>query len=183
MIICGAIFLQCAVLGSLMRPVPLSKKGKVIELQSVEQGKNIMEMASSAASLKKEGIEQGDFSRPMYKKDALYTRSIQELAEYKKNETVEEFTRSQISIPIKEEDDNSCYNRYHIVKVMVDIVKEMTNFKLLVQNKSFALIVFANFLVFIGYLVPFIYIPQRSEQLNIANYALIFSTIGNYLKI
>ena len=179
MIICGCIVLQCAILGSLMKPVPLSKKGKVIELQTVEQGKSVMEMASSAASLKQEGIEQGDFSRPMYKKDALYTRSIQELAEYKKTETVEEFTRSQISIPIKEENDNSCYNRYHIVKVIVDIVKEMTNFKLLIQSKPFALVVIANFFVFVGYFIPFIYIPIRGGELNITNYSIILSVIGN----
>ena len=147
-------------------------------MQNMDQTAAILAMASSAASLKQDGIEQEDFSRPMYKKDALYTRSIQGLAEFNKAETAEEFARSQISIPTAAEEDTSCYHRYHLVKVIVDIVKEMTNFRLLVENKSFLLIVIANFFVFVGYFLPFIYIPIRGRELEIKNISMVLSVIG-----
>ncbi len=138
----------------------------------------IQQMSLSKQSLKQSGIEEEDFSRPMYKKDAMYTRSIQGLAEYRKDETVEEFTRSQISIPANDENENSCYNRYHLCKVVTDIVREMSNFRLLTQNKQFTLITIANFFVFTGYFLPYIYIPIRAKELKLEGYSIILSTIG-----
>ena len=147
-------------------------------MQNMDQTAAVMAMASSAASLKQDGIEEADFSRPMYKKDALYTRSVQSLAEFKKSENAEEFRRSQISIPAAGQ-DGSCYDRYHLVKVIADIVKEMSNFRLLVENKPFLLIVIANFFAFVGYFLPFIYIPIRGKELEIGNIAMVLSVIGN----
>jgi hypothetical protein len=145
-------------------------------MQNMDQTEALMAMSSSAASLKQDGIEEGDFSRPMYKKDALYTRSVQSLAEFKKSENAEEFRRSQIDIPV----EPSGVRR--LGKVMLDILVEMTNFKLLIENKPFLLIVIANFFVFVGYFLPFIYIPIRGKELDISNIAMVLSVIGKYLK-
>jgi hypothetical protein len=142
-------------------------------MQNMDQTEALMAMSSSAASLKQDGIEEGDFSRPMYKKDALYTRSVQSLAEFKKSENAEEFRRSQISIPV----EPSGVRR--LGKVMLDILVEMTNFKLLIENKPFLLIVIANFFVFVGYFLPFIYIPIRGKELDMGSkVAMILSVIG-----
>ena len=55
----------------------------------------------------------------------------------------------------------------------------MTNFRLLIENKPFLLIVIANFFVFVGYFLPFIYIPIRGKELEIGNIAMVLSVIGN----
>lgn len=152
------------------------------ELEDIKNkdGSVLKEMTSSAASLKQEGIEPEDFARPMYNKDAMYTRSVQSLAEYKKAQNEEDYIRSNISIPAA--DDQSCCQRVHFCKVILDILKEMTNFKLLRQNKMFLLVTIANFFVFLGYFLPWIYIPRRAAELKIENYALILSIIGKIYK-
>ena len=143
----------------------------------MDQTEALMAMSSSAASLKQDGIEEGDFTRPMYKKDALYTRSVQSLAEFKKSENAEEFRRSQINIPV----EPSGVRR--LGKVMLDILVEMTNFKLLIENKPFLLIVIANFFVFVGYFLPFIYIPIRGKELDMGSkVAMILSVIGKFFS-
>ena len=109
----------------------------------------------------------------------MYTRSIQGLAEYRKNETVVEFTCSKISIPTVPEEENNCCLRVYVFRIMSDIVKEVTNFILLLLNKQFVLITIANFFVFVGYFLPFIYIPVRAgSELKIDNYAMVMSIIG-----
>ena len=101
------------------------------------------------------------------KKDLSY--SGKDLCELKNNKIAE---------PTVDLEDNSCYNRYKLVKLMTDIFREMTNFKLLSTNKPFALIVAANFFVFVGYFLPFIYIPIRGRELDIKNIAIVLSVIG-----
>jgi hypothetical protein len=133
------------------------------------------QIASSALSLKEAGINEEDFSRPMYKKDAVYTGSVKNLQEFKAHhENEEEFARDNISIKLKE----NCCQRNPAYKVLVDIVKEMTDFKLLGQNKQFLLVTLANFFMFAGFFVPYIYIPIYAKELEIKNYPIIMSIIG-----
>jgi hypothetical protein len=63
---------------------------------------------------------------------------------------------------------------------MADIFREMTNFKLLFENKQFALMTIANFFVFVGYMIPFLYIPIRAKELDIKNSSGILSVIGKF---
>ncbi len=113
----------------------------------------------------------------MYKKDILYTGSVANLDEFKSHHSnVAEFTRSNISIAME---DENCLQRHPAFKVVVDIVKQMTNFKLLGQNKQFLLVTIANFFAFTGFFIPFIYLPNYATELKIDNYAPILSVIGN----
>ena len=117
-----------------------------------------------------EGYGGEDVSVPQ---NNLYT-SNHELNDFKTTGTPQE----QVTIAT----NNSIYNRYKLVKLMVDIFREMTNFKLLFQNKQFALITIANFFVFVGYMLPFIYIPIRGKELNIKNISMVLSVIGINIK-
>lgn len=51
-------------------------------------------------------------------------------------------------------------------RISLEILKEMSNFKLLKTNKVFTLIVFSNFFCFLGYFAPFIYIMQVPLEYN-----------------
>ncbi len=118
----------------------------------------------------------------MYKKDAVYTGSVKNLQEFKSHhENVEKFTRSNISIKV--ENTQNCCQRNPAYKVLVDIVKEMTDFKLLGQNKQFLLVTLANFFSFAPLFVPYIYIPIYAKELGIDNYPIILSIIGKPLLI
>jgi hypothetical protein len=61
---------------------------------------------------------------------------------------------------------------------MVDIFREMTNFKLLFENKQFALVTIANFFAFVGFFIPYIYIPIRAKELDIKNSSGVLMVIG-----
>jgi hypothetical protein len=145
------------------------------ELGVVSDKEALKKMSSSAASLKQAGIEEEDFSRPMYNKDITYTGSVHNLTEFKSHKgNVEEFTRSNISIAKK----TNCMQGS--LKVAVDIIKEMTDFKLLGQNRQFLLVTLANFFMFAGFFVPYIYIPIYAEELKIEKYSIILSIIGKW---
>ena len=62
--------------------------------------------------------------------------------------------------------------------VALKILKEMFDLKLLVTNKIFLLAVLSQFVVFIGYFLPFIYIPLRARELGIEQVSWILSVIG-----
>ncbi len=64
------------------------------------------------------------------------------------------------------------------LKIIWGLTKETFNFKILFKNLIFFLFCLANFLIFIFYMVPFIYIPIRGVELNIEQYAWIISIIG-----
>jgi hypothetical protein len=134
-------------------------------------------MSSSAASLKQAGINEDDFSRPMYKKDITYTGSVHNLTEFKSHKgNVEEFTRSNISIAVGKK--TGFLERYPACKVIVDVLKETTDFKLLGQNRQFLLVTLANFFMFAGFFVPYIYIPVYAEELKIENSSAVNMVIG-----
>ena len=122
--------------------------------------------ASSNASLEQDHTKQEDS-----------IKNLESLIQVNKAECVEKF-ENQIRTPTKYREGTSSYHQYHLVKVAIDILKEMTNFRLLVENKPFALMVVANFFVFIGYFVPFIYIPIRGRELEIQNITIVLSIIG-----
>ena len=117
--------------------------------------------------MKQETLEESEFSMPMYKKDSLYSSSNQELSEFKNSETKESVV-----------EPTATNSKKTLSKLLVEIFKEMTNFRLLFENKSFLLIVIANFFVFVGYFLPFIYIPIRGRELEIKNISMVLSVIG-----
>ena len=65
--------------------------------------------------------------------------------------------------------------------VAVKILKEMFDLRLLWTNKIFLLAVLSQFVIFIGYFLPFIYIPIRGVELNIEGMSWVLSVIGKRL--
>ncbi|RNA31634.1 monocarboxylate transporter 2-like [Brachionus plicatilis] len=66
----------------------------------------------------------------------------------------------------------------NVSSVVKNLLKEMTNFKILKLNFSFLLITLSNFFIFFVYFIPFIYIPIRAKDLQIAQFAWLISIIG-----
>lgn len=63
-------------------------------------------------------------------------------------------------------------------RVALDILREMTNFSLLRENKGFLLVTLSNFFIFLGYFIPFLYIPIRAKDLGLPNHSFLLSIIG-----
>ncbi|RNA00648.1 monocarboxylate transporter 2 [Brachionus plicatilis] len=61
---------------------------------------------------------------------------------------------------------------------IINLFKEIVNFSLLIENKSYACIAACNFFTFFAYFIPFIYIPIRANDLGIENYSWIIGVIG-----
>ncbi len=78
----------------------------------------------------------------------------------------------------EEEEENKENKVTKTVRVIKDVVKDATNFKILMTNKLFFLITMSNAFIFLVYFIPFIYIPVRAKELNITQYAWIISIIG-----
>jgi hypothetical protein len=75
--------------------------------------------------------------------------------------------------------DLPLHQRNAFLRISIQILKEMTDFKLLRQNFGFLLITLSNFFVFSGYFPPFLYITKIAENNNIPNPAILLSIIGN----
>ena len=121
--------------------------------------------------MKQETLEKSEFSVSACKKDSLHSSS-------------QTFDEMKIEVNRLKSSTLSVKSRNKLVKQIVNIFGEITNFKLLFENKSFALIVIANFFVFLGYFLPFLYIPIRGRELRITNTDKVLSVIGkNNLKI
>ena len=67
------------------------------------------------------------------------------------------------------------YKRF--VSIIIEIVKSIGDFRLL-SNIRFLLIVIANFFFAIGFFVPYIFIPLRAKELEMTEFAWLFSIIG-----
>jgi hypothetical protein len=88
---------------------------------------------------------------------------------------IEESVYSNLSLKVRKR--KSC-DFCKIYKIMVHITKDISNFKLLKQNRKFLLIAIANLFAFSGYFLPFIYIPIRAKELKIENISALLSVIG-----
>ena len=78
----------------------------------------------------------------------------------------------------EEEKENKVAKTFKVIK---DVIKDATNFKILMTNKLFLLIALSNAFIFLVYFIPFIYIPIRAKELGIKQYSWIISIIGNAL--
>jgi MFS family permease len=65
-----------------------------------------------------------------------------------------------------------------VCRTLFNVAKESLDFKLLVQNKKFMLMTLSNFFIYLGYFIPFIYIPIRAKELEIIHYPWLLSIIG-----
>lgn len=75
--------------------------------------------------------------------------------------------------------DQAWYER--LWEIVVKIVKEVTNVKLLTKNFEFFLMTFSNFFAFCGLFIPYIYIPIHTNANNLtpAQLSTLFMIMGN----
>lgn len=70
------------------------------------------------------------------------------------------------------------YQRNAFLRLTVEILTEMTNFKLLRQNFGFLLITLSNFFLFTGYFLPYIYIVRIADAEGMNNPDFLLSVMG-----
>jgi predicted MFS family arabinose efflux permease len=56
------------------------------------------------------------------------------------------------------------HQRNACLRISFGILKEMTDFKLLLQSPGFLLITLSNFFIFLGYFTPFIYVTKVAKE-------------------
>ena len=88
------------------------------------------------------------------------------LAEEQENKIIQAYTGSVMSL---NEIDLPIYKRNTFLIIVIGILKEMTDFRLLFQNVGFLLITISNFFLFTGYFTPFLYITKIAESHGVSN--------------
>ena len=80
-----------------------------------------------------------------------------------------------------EKDADSCVKQDKFLQVSIEILKEMFDFKLLAQNKTFLLITLSNFFCFVGYFTPFLYLVKICKDFGSTGTqaSFLISIIGN----
>jgi hypothetical protein len=63
-----------------------------------------------------------------------------------------------------EQEADTFVKRNRFLQVSLEILKEMFDFRLLIQNITFALIVASNFFCFVGYFTPFLYLVKICKE-------------------
>lgn len=100
--------------------------------------------------------------------------------EQSENKIVKTFHGSIISLNGPHEEEEKCHSKF--LTIVLDIIKEMTDFKLLVQNFGFLLITISNFFLFLGYFTPFLYLVKVATEngASNSNATFLLSIIGIY---
>lgn len=72
------------------------------------------------------------------------------------------------------------FNKNRKVPAFLEILKEISNFKLLFQNAEFFYLTISNFFIFTGYFTPFLYLTKIAQSNNISKTqaSFLISTIG-----
>lgn len=143
MSICACIILQCAVLGALLRPLnPINSshkpKPKKVEL------KNLNDTSIPIT---------GDIEE---EKDELEGKKI-----------IQTYHGSVMSLNAPSE-KLPLHERNAFFRIVIGILKEMTDFRLLFQNAGFLGITLSNFFLFTGYFTPFLYITKIAQSHGIS---------------
>ena len=97
---------------------------------------------------------------PMARKDVFYTKSLDHIPQYRADR--DEYLRSMTSLPEQPEPqpDKSCLARIGITAEMRQTVSEMMDFRLFL-DAVFILFAVSNLLTSIGFVVPYIFLPNR----------------------
>jgi MFS family permease len=154
MSICACCILQICVCGALLRP--LNPRSTNNSSKSAKNPKSKLEMKNLNNTDVE--IQKGQDNQQKGQLVQTYFGSV--------------YSLNEIHVPF--------YERNAFLRIVVGIVKEMTDFSLLTQNLSFLLITISNFLVFTGYFTPFLYVKKLAIGNGISNTkaTLILSTIG-----
>jgi MFS family permease len=141
MSVCGCIILQTCVCGAFLRPLNPSSAinaNKKSNKRPVEL-KNLNANNNDIEAAHEKHVEHHERVRSMQS----YAGSVLSLEQVGKEK---------------------CHERNACLRISFGILKEMSDFKLLVQNFSFLLITLSNFFLFTGYFAPFLYIVKIAEM-------------------
>jgi len=148
--VCSSIILQACVCGALLRPLPAINE----PLQAKK---------SKQVELKAIGDKSGS--------------SEQQRQNSTEDRVIETFSGSVYSLNAADK-DLPFYQRNKLLRIVIGILKEMTDFRLLVQNFPFLLVTLSNLFIFLGYFTPFLFITKVADNNNIENSSLLISIIG-----
>ena len=97
---------------------------------------------------------------PMSRRDVFYTRSLDQIPQYRADR--DEYVRSMTSLQEQPEPepDTSCLAKIGITRDMRQTISEMMDFRLLL-DVVFILFAVSNLLTSIGFVVPYIFLPNR----------------------
>ena len=189
----AAILLNCILCGMVFRPLNLMKKpdpevelvmeekpkGEVQDVQRnaevksasnvelskplpVERRRQFSEShKSSAAAMSR--TSSTHLVGPMARKDVFYTKSLDQIPQYRADR--DEYIRSMTSLPEQPEPepDKTWLARIGITQEMRQTISEMMDFHLLL-DLVFILFAVSNLLTSIGFVVPYIFLPNRGQN-------------------
>jgi len=116
---------------------------------------------------------------PMARKDVFYTKSLDNIPQYRADR--DEYVRSMTSLREQPEvpQDKGCLAKLGLTQEMRQTISEMMDFRLLL-DVVFILFAVSNLLTSIGFVVPYIFLPNRGLRLGFdSNQAsLLISMVG-----
>jgi len=144
----------------------------------VERRRQFSESQKSSAS--RTSLTHGAVAGPMSRKDVFYTKSLDNIAQYRADR--DEYVRSMTSLPEQPDDEptkKTCLERIGITADMRRTIREMMDFHLLLDI-VFILFAVSNLLTSIGFVVPYIFLPNRGLRLGFSpnEASLLISVVG-----
>lgn len=197
MIIFGAIILQCAIMGALFKPCPtrlVSKNSGAANVQvtnvndtekapekAVSDDKNEENLNKSTTSVSMfQSKNNLTNNKPVYITDDLTASQTLNITTFAGSLVSLGNFNQTLNMKTLEEEfvDQPWYERYW--EILIKILKDIINVKLLVQNFEFFLITMCNFFCFCALFIPYIYIPKHAAEskLSKSEAATILSVIG-----
>jgi predicted MFS family arabinose efflux permease len=156
MSVCACVLLECCVFGALLKP--LNKRTKDNNNNSNNRQTNKVELKRLSTNL---DVNNNNSCANANDDDTnTYDEYVND-NEDQNAKTIQTFSSgSMLSINKAATSTTSteaaCGGNFK--RISLEILREMSNFKLLKKNKVFLLIVLSNFFCFLGYFTPFIYI-------------------------
>ena len=190
----AAILLNCILCGMVFRPLNIPKKPDLAKEEAVAEEKptntiraeeskmavksaSTLELPQTSQDVQRRrqfsesqksgtpGTSSTQLAGPMARKDVFYTKSLDHIPQYVANR--DEYVRSMTSL--KEEPDSQpdkgCLAKIGITKEMRHTVREMMDFRLFL-DVVFILFAVSNLLTSIGFVVPYIFLPNRGLRLQ-----------------
>lgn len=145
----------------------------------VERRRQFSESQKSS-SASRTSLTHAAAAGPMSRKDVFYTKSLDNIAQYRADR--EEYVRSMTSLPEQVDDEptrKTWLERIGITDDMRRTIAEMMDFRLLL-DVVFILFAVSNLLTSIGFVVPYIFLPNRGLRLGFTSgeASLLISVVG-----
>ena len=186
----AGILLNCILCGMVFRPLNFPKKpDPAVEVEAVVEEKPMdvqqktgiksasnLELPRTSATAVLDVERRRQFSEshksshshtssthlagPMARKDVFFTKSLDVIPQYLADRN--EYMRSMMSLheQLGEQPDHSCLAKIGITKEMRQTISQMMDFHLLL-DLVFILFAVSNLLTSIGFVVPYIFLPNR----------------------